>query len=411
MTFKIAKRKVVKERMWSLAIVGLLTLGLTTWMVVPSISASLQRGLSSYSNSIATYIYVYHTEMDNHGQRIPIFVNDEIAAIQGVQEVYPIISNRTYFFDVIQFHFTLPDGTETTTKSSIGGFLSAVIGGQGGFPQVLANTYEGRSPGNEAGFLTNSLTGSTLKLNQTYVVGFTVPCNSSDGYLKFNATAIGQIPYNPMLQQVEVLWNSTFLQQMLGKQGYESTFGGEGANLFIIKAQDIKQVEPVAEKLKSIFSSYPGYSVVFDQQTIEAQMSFESGSGVLYDLIGIMLLFSVISIIFLFTYVFSLRRKWEVGLMITQGWGWQRVNNLFLQYYLILGLISGFISVAFSLFLGNQINYSFQVYGSTLAIPVSISLDLVTSGFILSLLVSVVAARFAVWRMRKMGLDNLLREH
>src|SRR3989304_845705 len=106
-TAKNATRKVREEKMWSLAFVGLLTIGLTTWLVVPSISASLQTGFSSYGKSVATYMFVYNTGSDNYQYRIPANVNDEISAISGVQEVYPIVANWTY----TRLTRTLPNGT------------------------------------------------------------------------------------------------------------------------------------------------------------------------------------------------------------------------------------------------------------------------------------------------------------
>ena len=223
MTFRIATRKVIKERVWSLAIVGLLTVGLISWVVIPSISASLQQGLSSYGNSTATYIFVYDTGApDGYQYRIPITVNDEITSIPGVQHVYPIVSNLTYFFNVVTFHFKLPNGTFTNNPNSVVSFQSAVIGGQGGFPQELISVSDGRLPKDEAGFVANGLTASTLKLNQTYVAGFMLPhqngslanyVDSSGDYMQVNATAVGQMTYNPMLQQTGVLWNSTFLNK------------------------------------------------------------------------------------------------------------------------------------------------------------------------------------------------------
>ena len=419
---KIAMRRILKERIWSLAIVGLLTVGLTTWMIIPSISASLQEGLSSYSNSVATYLFVYNTGANNYESRISAKVTEEIAAVEGVQEVYPIVTNWTNFISNRIGH--LPSGAIINMTGVIEGHKSAVIGGQEGFPQSLISISAGKLPENgEAGFVINGIASWSFAMNQTYTVLF--PLSSEDEnlnasiyhdtlgreYVQFNATVVGQMPYNPMLQQVEILWNSTFLQQKLGNKLYNQTFGGEGANYFIVKAQDIGQVEQVANQLKSIFADYLAYSVIYDETTVQAQLSFQSGSGILYNLIGITSLFSVISMVFLVTYVFSGRRKWEAGLLITQGWNWRRVTKLLVYYYLFLGIVAAVISATLSIIIASQVGYSFQVYANTLVIPILISPYLLVSGLVISLLVSGTAAYFAVWRMRKMGLDNLLREY
>jgi hypothetical protein len=427
MTTKTAIRKIRKERIWSLAIVGLLTIGLTTWMVVLSLKASLQGGLVSYSNSVATYIFVYNTGEDDYKSRLPPKVTDQIAAIVGVQEVYPIVANRTYFIG-LDIDMILANGTRLNMTGSIGGHSSAVIGGQGGFPQTLISLSAGRLPENgEAGFVINGLANSAFRMNQTYVAAFEEPSKNRTidintyvdawgrEYVRFNATAVGQMPYNPMLQHVGVLWNSDFLRQKLGVQLYDKTFGREGANYFIVKAEGIGQVEQVAHNLQSIFADlstdYPGYSVVYDQATVNAQLSFQSGSAVLYDLIGITSLLSVTSLFFLIIYVFSGRRRWEAGLLITQGWKWHRVLRVYVYYYLTLGILAITLSTFLSILIVGQIEYSFQVYATTLTIPATVSLYLLVSGFIISILVSIGAAYFGVWRMKQMGLDNLLREY
>ena len=97
MTINIALSKARREKLWSLAIVGLLTIGLTTWIVVPSLSASLQEGFSSYANNVATYIFIYNTGAEDYGYRLNQSFIDEIATLEGVRDVYPIVANFTHF--------------------------------------------------------------------------------------------------------------------------------------------------------------------------------------------------------------------------------------------------------------------------------------------------------------------------
>jgi hypothetical protein len=186
------------------------------------------------------------------------------------------------------------------------------MGGQEGFPQYLISISAGKLPENgEAGFVINGIASWSFAMNQTYTVLF--PLSSEDGslnasiyhdflgqeYMQFNAAVVGQMPYNPILQQAEVLWNSTFLRQKLGDQLHNQTFGGKGANYFIVKVHEIEQVEQVANKLQSIFANYLGYLVIYDETTVKTQLSFQSGSGILHTLIGITSLFSVVSMVFL----------------------------------------------------------------------------------------------------------------
>jgi ABC-type lipoprotein release transport system permease subunit len=400
MTIGIALRKARKEKLWSVAMVGLLTIGLTTWMVVPSLSTSLQEGFSSYANNVATYMFVYNMGEDSYQSRIPAQTTNKIQSLEGVQEVYPVVNNFTYFIDAFTFH--LP-GNRTGVIGRMSN-PSAVIGGKNGFPEKLISLSAGRLPEDRAEFLINGLAASAFNMNQSYIVDF------AEGSPKFNATGVGQMPFNPMFQQAAILWNSAFLQRQLGSQFYDQTFGGEGANMFIVKVEDIEKVEPVAHELQLIFADYGGYAVMYDPEMVKAQLSFQSGSSVLYSLIGVLSLFSAVSIIFLFSYVFSGRRRWEAGLLITQGWSWRKVTLLFFNYFLILGILAAALAIALSLLVSSQITFSFQVYSNTLVIPAVITPITIVTGVAISLVVSVLAAIFAVWRMRKMGLDTLLRE-
>ena len=121
-------------------------------------------------------------------------------------------------------------------------------------------------------------------------------------------------------------------------------------------------------------------------------------------------MFAVISIIFIITYVFISRRSWETGLLLSQGWNWRRITNLYISYYLTLGLVAIAISVPSSLLAASRFSLSFQAYDNTLTIPMVINPYLIASGTAICLLISALAAYFAIHRMRKMGLDNLLRE-
>lgn len=420
MIIEIALKKLKKERIWSIALIGLLTIGLMSWMVIPSVSSSLQKGFSVYGDNTGTYIFAY--DSGNFTSRVPENVVDQIREIPHVSIVYPVIDNYTTFFDA-QFGLTLANGT----RISIPGVMSresAVIGGQDGFSEALIGISDGRLPKQgELSYIINGVNAESSLSNIPAPVGFPEPLPSSakgesyfdsvsgKTYVRFNATEVGVMTYNPMLQEISILWDRTSLQQQLGDVLYNQTFGGNGANYFIVKADDINNVKEVATSLQSIFKSYSSYRVIYDEATLNAQQSFESGSNILYQLIGITALVSVVSLVFLATYMFSGKRSWESGLLITQGWSWKKVTALFSSYYLIIGVISLLLSIPLSVFVGNYSAVSFQVYANTLTIPISVNLYYMVSSVAIAFIVSLIAANFAAWRMKKLGLDNLLREY
>ena len=77
---------------WSILVVGVLTSGLTAWILVPSVGSTLSSNLNTYANVVATYISV-----EGGGGVIPQPMINEISSIPGVQYVYPFVSNETYF--------------------------------------------------------------------------------------------------------------------------------------------------------------------------------------------------------------------------------------------------------------------------------------------------------------------------
>ena len=405
--------------MWSVTLIGLLTVGLMTWMIIPSASSSLQKGVNAYGNSVATYIFVY--DSNGFNSRVPDNVTSEIEAIHNVEAVYPVIDNLTTFLNS-SLEMTLSNGTRVTMHGVLDR-ESAVIGGQSGFPEALMGISEGRLPKQgEAAYIINGASEMNSITNQTTPIGFSenpasetnqnnyVDPDSGLEYFRINATEVGVMTYNPMLQEISVFWNPIFLERTLGSSLYNQTFGGDGANYFIIKAQNLYDVTQIAKSLQSIFVNYQGYSVIYDQATLNAQKSLESGSGFLFNLIALTALFSVISIIFLATYIFSGKRSWESGLLVTQGWRWKRIAILFFCYYIYIGTTALLFSVPLSVLIGRYFAFSFQVYANTLVIPISINSYSLISSIVISLLVSTTAAFFAVWQMKNTGLDTLLRE-
>lgn len=413
--FKLAMLKIRREKLWSLVIIGLLIVGFTSLIIIPSIGSSIQRGFSAYSDNVATYIYVSNTGAypDFYHSRLSQNITNQIAAIPYVENVYPIVKNWTSLINIPML-ICAPNGT-CWNETGIDDVPSAVIGGQNGYPLSLIDLSAGTFPENgEIGFIINDPELTFIQINQTYTVGFQEPSsNSTEEYVQFDANATGVTVLNPLLHDVTILWNSTLLQQKLGSELYNQTFGGEDANYIIIKVQSIDQVEQVVSQVKEILTngSYSSYSVVYDQETVENLQSLQYQSAFLYTLIGLISLFSIAAIIFLLTFIFSGRRKWEVGLLVTQGWSWQSVVWLFLTYYLILGTVSAILSLILSLLIANQAAYSFNALGTTVIIPIEVSPILIFLSFIISICIAAFSTFLVVWRMKKMGLDNLLREY
>jgi hypothetical protein len=401
-------RRIRQDKTWSAALVILLAIGVSTWLIIPSINASLQDGFFKYGESGSTYITAsYSLGEVISGPRLSENSIAQIAAIRGVEEMYPVVLNDTVFPFISSM-----GGRNVTTNFHED---TAVIGGSKGYPLNLLNLASGKMPGDEeASFLFHQADG-IITPGKTYTTQFAVSVNATGHkeYLKFNATAVGVSSLNRLISRAYVLWNSTFLQHKLGDQLYEKTFGGQGANYLIIRARDIFQVKSVVSEVRSIVNPV-GYSVFYDEVTVDAQQSFQTQTMVLYNIVGAISLLSVVLMIFIFTYVLSGRRRWEAGLLVTQGWNWKRVFALFSQYYLILGFIAAVVSVPVSMLVAGQFGFSFTSVAAnekTITLGVSISPYLLASGVVISLVVSFAAAGFAVWRMKKMGLDNLLRDY
>lgn len=150
---RLSTSRALREVGWSVVIVGVLTSGLTAWILIPSIGSTLSSNLTTYANGVGTYISV-----EGSGGVIPQSTIRNISAIPGVQEVYPFVVNGTYFV-VHNFNTTLGTGQWHVIPLASFGVSSVLVGGPGGFPPALLTLSSGKAPGNEPVFRLRTLLG------------------------------------------------------------------------------------------------------------------------------------------------------------------------------------------------------------------------------------------------------------
>ena len=127
-------------------------------------------------------------------------------------------------------------------------------------------------------------------------------------------------------------------------------------------------------------------------------------------LTGISLVAST-AVIFLVSYLSATRRKWEPGLLMTQGWTWAKYSKFVLAYFLTTALIAVAFSAFVALATGHFLLYQLQVTGNILTIRTTIDPLYLISALPLGLLVSAAASLVSVSRMKRLGLDNILRDY
>lgn len=398
-TTKITINKIRKDKTWSLSFIAFLLIGLTIWMIVPTIASSLQEGIGTYENNVASYMFVYNSVTLPYTRLTPYTVS-QIRNASGVETVYPIIENFT----------TIYNGSwmPAFVSNSTGSFYSAVIGDTG-YPLNLITLDHGSLP-QGAQFITNGNQGPTIGHSELCSV------NTANGEYLFNATCVGimnEVNINPLLGETELLWNETFLRSVMGNVTFNQTFGGAGADEIIIKAQNYSVVPLVVNETQQALNQDPigsEFTIIYDSFDVSNIQSFQQSSGWINTLIGVLALGFVASMIFLLTYVYSVKKEQEAGLLITQGWKWTDVTKLFAGYYLVLGAIAIAISVPLSIFIASNIQYSFTVWAGTISVPITVPTTSIITSVLIGFGISVAASVFAVWNMKRRNLDDLLRE-
>jgi hypothetical protein len=405
-TLSYAARKALRETSWSGMIILIMSAGLTAGIIIPSTGSSLQSGLSNYANAVGAYVVV-----QNNGnplgvnQTLPSSIITKIESTPGVLQTYPMTTNLTIFnFDHprILGNTTIGNRTLTLETSSLG-VLSAVIGGTNGYPIQFIKPVSGHSPSNnEDGFLYNSFQGNPYNLGDH--------ANIEIGTVNFTSTEVGINSYVPVLgNNLQVLWPAQFIQHELGAVLYNQTFGG-GINFLVIQARSIQMISSIVSNIKMLLEDYPSYTIVYDQATVGNLISLQNGTTPLYELIGAMSLSLLVISFAMVSYVAIRRRRWEFGLLITQGWDWGEVRSSLFYYFGILAAISFGLSIGASLAISKYAGSSFQVYGGYVHISVFLGTNYVLIASILLISLIVLAASMITSRLHKVGLDKILRD-
>lgn len=411
-TLKLSIGRAAREVGWSVLVVGVLTLGLTAWILVPSVGSTLSSNLNSYANVVATYVSV-----EGGGGVIPQTAISEISSISGVQYVYPFVVNETYFV-VRNFNTTLGTGHWHVVPLARFGVPSAVVGGPNGFPPSLLALSEGVSPGNEPAFAFEPYMKSQsppqtdvhLGVAQEVAVGCRVCANISTIGSSFNATAVGEVAVNPLFSDIALFWNSTFMMNHLGPQLYNEEWGGGNrSNYLIVKVDNIADVSRVGSTISQLLA--PPFQANYDQVFAQDTQSFVTQTAPLYEVLGLVSLVAVVVITFLVSHLVASKRSWEAGMLLTQGWTWRELLSLYSYYFLILSLVSFAIASIVSVVASRFFTTSYEIFAEKVTVTAAADPFYVGTGLLLAVLMSFFASWTVVRRLKRMKLDGILRDY
>jgi len=403
----VALRKARGELIISLLLIGILASTLSSFTVLASASSSLQYGLQNYVNQFAPWIVVTPEgpcQLPSCAKTLPFSVIDNISNTPGVQNVYPMVLFMTF-----EVHYNQSIIFNGVPKIMTGyeGTRSAVVGGPNSFPTVLLDITQGSFPqGTQNGFVYVAGSPEPQGNYSKFISPFQ---NSTPLSPMFNATATGTIAMNPLFNEFQYLWNSSFIRYELGNATYNQLFGGE-PNYVIIKADSINDVASVVNQVNNIIDPYPRFIVLYNQALIDSLVSFQSQTAPLYYALDIIALIAAIAVTALLANISAGRRIWEAGLFIAQGWLWNNVYRLYYFYFLILS-ISGFaLSLIASIIISHFLVFRYIVYGTTLPIQLVISPVFVSIAFILAIAIPFMASYIALRKFRR-NIDRMLAEY
>jgi ABC-type antimicrobial peptide transport system permease subunit len=153
------------------------------------------------------------------------------------------------------------------------------------------------------------------------------------------------------------------------------------------------------------------FIVDYDQATLLALQALESQSVPLYELLTGVSVVVMTVVIFLVSYLVAVRRKWEPGLLMTQGWTWARYARFMLFYCFVLATVASALGAIVSFVIERFLQYQYTVFGNILTITVTINPTYLLSAIPLSFLISGTASLLSISRMKRMGLDSILRDY
>ncbi len=417
----LSVKRIAHEAAWSLMIVAVLTALLTAGMLIPSTSASLDSGLVSYMNGIGAYVVVMSGKgsaclpSEQCARSLPKSVVENLSAINGVQEVWPVMTNATTF---VEHNVTeVYNGQNVTLASVRSSARSAMIGGPNGFPASLLTLASGRYPSSaEPEMMFNGKMLSGWHINGTYDVEFScLTCfNGPNVTAEFNATAVGLTASNPLLGDVFILWNSTYVENFMGPTLYNQTFLGNDqsyADYVILKVDTLQDVQPVVAALEAVLEPYPVFGIVSNQALKASLLSYNGLTGPVYEALGLASLASVAAVVFFVAYIVVGRRSWEAGLVLAEGWSWNEVLQYYWSYLMVMGGIALAISLPLSAYLIGSFGASYSVYGQTVRFTAYLDPYYVLAALALMMVVACLSGLVFVRRMKRLGLDGILREY
>lgn len=401
----LGRRKAFREYGWSAIIVVIIVVGLSGWVVIPSIGMSLESGLNNYANAAATYIVVsYNGNPSFSNQTLSNSTLAQFRSIAGVESIYPVGTSETEWFPPSGDTIFPTENNMTVTIAEVG-YTSAVIGGDNGFPLQLLVLSSGTLPVPGSGsFILNSndlgynLSNQTLKMQ---VGGVNVTGKSS-----------GSSQYIPLIgNNLQILWDRTFILNQLGSKSFSQTFGR--INFVIIKAEDVSQVSAIATTVTSDLAKggYKAYTVDYDSLTVQSLQSLEAGTAPEYTLLGVVSLGAMIFAVGAVSYVSVNRRGWEAGMLVSQGWRFRDVLTYYFTYLVVLLLLSSVLAGAVSLVVAHYSVSTFAVYANSIVVAPTVNLGYLAGGIVIMLLVCSLVSWAMVRKIRRSGLDKTLREY
>jgi hypothetical protein len=410
-TLKLAAGRTLREVGWSVVIVGVLTSGMTAWILIPSIGSTLSSNLTNYANGVGTYISI-----EGNGATVPQEVIENISAIPGVQHIYSFVVNRT-FFVVKNWNTTLGTGQWHVVPLAHFGVNSAVVGGVDGFPPALLALASGNAPGGNATFAFEpylkesqpSQTDVHLGVAQEVVIGCGTCANVTAVGSYFNATAVGEVAFNPLFSDIALFWNSTFMMQHLGPQLYQEEWGSNRSNYLIVKVDSVADVSKVGTTIGKLLS--PPFQANYDQVFAEDAQSFVTRTAPLYEVIGLISLLAVVAITFLVSHLVAGKRSWEAGMLLTQGWRWRELYSLYSYYFLTLSLVSFGLASAISMIASHFFTSTYSIFAQQVIVTANADPFYVVTGLLLAVLMSFFASWTVIRRLKRMGLDGILRAY
>lgn len=392
-------RKVAREVGWTLLVVAVMSAAFSAVLIVPSVGSSLGSGLSDYVNAVGTYIIV--APVSSPSMTLPSVAVRYISSIKGVEASYPFAANATVF--------VVPGGNVTSLQNREA--LSVVVG-DGGFPSQLLSLAGGRLPSSPGEYVLNSEAPPAGALGGMQEAFLSCYSCGLEGVLgaPFNATEVGTVATDLYLSDIQVFWNATFAENLLGASTFQATFGNASVNYIVLKVDRLNEMVAVSQSVSQVLQAYPGFSVEYDQSLQTTLESFVTNASPAYSVLAAAAVGLVVLVSITLAQMISRRRRWELGLLVVQGWGRNEIMAIYFIYFLVLSFLSVAISSAISYVSISKMTATYSQYGGTFTIASHLDSTAVLLTFGLAFVVSLLSAYTMARGARGKALDRTFRE-